>query len=76
MEISTDILCRPPLCIPFRHIITALSFLTLCVIFKDLSLTGNLVKAGLLMPFPKVSSWNDSSWITKLARLLLVGGSA
>jgi hypothetical protein len=42
---------------------------------REGSLTGNLVIAGLLTPFPKFSSWNwiicEMSWASDLA----VGGS-
>lgn len=38
--------------------------------------TGSLVSGGLLTCRPNTSSWNWSSWTTRLDRDLLVGGSA
>lgn len=43
---------------------------------SSILLTGTLVRGGLLICFPKASSWNWISWASILAMLLLVGGSA
>ena len=40
------------------------------------SYTGSLVSGGLLTCLPNTSSWNCSSWTTRLDRDLFVGGSA